>query len=95
MSRQTLSGLVNRDAPRAFPRQHTLAALAKGLGVSVEAVRQVAAEAAYGNGHVGTQRALVGVVTAHAEGLTDPELEVVLATMRALKKLPEHAVPTA
>lgn len=88
LSRQTLSGLVNRDDPKSWPRQSTLAKLAKGLGVSTEYVRQVAASDAYGTGAIAPPRRLVGVLLAHAEQLDDSQLEVVLATARALKKTP-------
>lgn len=90
LSRQTLSGLVNNQGPKSFPRQQTLQGLAKGLGLPYEAVRQVAAEAALGESEDVPTRRLVGVLLAHAQGLSDPELEVVLATVRALKQLPSH-----
>jgi transcriptional regulator with XRE-family HTH domain len=86
MSRQTLSGLVNRDGPRAFPRRQTLEALARGLDLPLESVRQVAAVAAYGEGDVVAQRRLVTALVAYAEGLSDDQLEVVLATARAVKR---------
>lgn len=83
MSRQTLSGLVNRAAP--FPRQRTLEALARGLGLPYEVVRQVA----YGSNHNGDtappRRVAVATMLAQAEQLDDTQLEVVLATMRALQ----------
>lgn len=87
MSRQTLSGLVHHDGPRAFPRQHTLEALARGLDLPLDAVRQVAAVAAYGEGDDHAQRKLVRALMAQAEGLSDGQLEVVLATARAIKRL--------
>jgi transcriptional regulator with XRE-family HTH domain len=90
MSRQTLSGLVNRTA-KSMPRQQTLEALARGLGVSVELVRHVAATTAYGEGEEPSPRRLVSVLTSYAEGLTDEQLEVVLATARALSRYPAHA----
>jgi transcriptional regulator with XRE-family HTH domain len=86
MSRQTLSGLVNRQGPKTFPRQRTIEALAKGLGLSVDAVRHVAATAAYGNGDGPPPRRLVAMLTAYADTLTDEQLEVVLATVRALQR---------
>jgi transcriptional regulator with XRE-family HTH domain len=87
MSRQTLSGLVNRpDSVNTWPRHSTLEALARGLGVSVESVRQVAAERRNG-GDQPPPRVLVATLMAHAEGLTDGEVEVVLATAQALKRL--------
>lgn len=86
MSRQTLSALVNRDTGEAWPRHTTLEALAKGLGVSVETVRQVAASTKYGNGTEHPARPLVTKLLAHAEQLDDTELEVVLATARALQR---------
>jgi transcriptional regulator with XRE-family HTH domain len=86
MSRQTLSGLVHRDGPKSMPRLQTLEALAKGLGVSVEAVRHVAAAATYGEPDGPQVRRLVATLTAYAETLDDGQLEVVLATARALQK---------
>lgn len=89
LSRQTLSGLVNRDDPQAWPRRSTLAKLAKGLGVSTEYVQQIATSA-YGNGDGPPTRRLVSVLMAHAEQLDDDQLEVLLATSRALQKQPER-----
>jgi transcriptional regulator with XRE-family HTH domain len=86
ISRQTLSGLVNREGPRAFPRQGTLDGLAKGLDLPLESVRQIAAVAAYGEATGESPRRLVGILIAHAEGLSDDQLEVVLATARAVKR---------
>lgn len=86
ISRQTLSGLVHREGPKSWPRHRTLAALAKGLDMPVESVRQIAAETAYGEGETEAPRRLVTVLVAHAEALSDEDLEVVLATARALKQ---------
>ena len=86
LSRQTVSGLVHRDGPKSLPRGETLRGLAVGLGLPVEVVRQVAAESAYGeaaNGHA--PRRLVSVLISYAERLTDGDLEVLLATARALE----------
>lgn len=91
MSRQTLSGLVNRRGPKSFPRESTLEALAKGLDMSVESVRHAAVATAAGEGLQASPRRLVSVLMAHADGLTDDELEVVLATARALRRYPSHA----
>jgi transcriptional regulator with XRE-family HTH domain len=86
MSRQTLSALVNREGPMSWVRQSTLEALARGLDLPVESVRQVAAADAYaGNGDTPQPRTLVAALMAHAEGLTDAQLEVLLATATALK----------
>jgi transcriptional regulator with XRE-family HTH domain len=87
LSRQTLSGLVHRNGPKSMPRQQTLEALAKGLGVSVEAVRQVAATATYGPGDGPQVRRLVATLVGYAETLDDGQLEVVLATARALQRM--------
>lgn len=87
MSRQTLSGLVNREGPTSMPRHTTLVALSTGLGLPFETVRQVAAETAYGNGHQPDTRRLVTILMSQAEGLTDGQLEVLLATTRALRNL--------
>lgn len=86
MSRQTLSGIVNNPTPMFWPRQSTLEALARGLGVSVESIRHVAATTAYGNGSTPQPRRLVAVLMSHAEGLTDPQLEVLVSTAQALKR---------
>lgn len=85
MSRQTLSGLVNRAEPNVWLRQSTLEALARGLGITPEAVRQVVMGQTYGNGEGAPPRQLLTSLIAHAETLTDPELEVLLATAQALK----------
>jgi len=61
------------------------------LGVSVELVRQVAAATAYGEGEEPPTRRLVSVLIAHAEELDDNQLEVVLATVRALRRYPANA----
>lgn len=91
LSRQTLSGLVHSEGLRSMPRQRTLEALARGLGVTVDHVRQVAASAAYGeNGH--DQRRLIALLCSYAEGLTDDQLEVLIATTRALARMPEAPV---
>lgn len=90
MSRQTLSGLVNREHLKSFPRQQTLEALAQGLGVSVESVRHAASTSTYGNGDNPQPRRLVSVLTAYAETMNDSQLEVVLATARAVKR---HVTP--
>ena len=90
VSRQTLSGLVNRQGPKAFPREATLHALARGLDLPYETVRHVAAATAYGEANGHTPRRLVTVLLAQAESLTDEQLEVLLATASALKK---HAHP--
>jgi lambda repressor-like predicted transcriptional regulator len=86
ISRQTLSGLVHRHGPKSLPRHQTLVALAKGLGLSVETVRRAASVTAYGEGDTEPVRRLVSVIVAHTEGLTDEDLEVVLATTVALKQ---------
>lgn len=85
MSRQTLSGIVNRSS-KAFPRQGTLEKLARGLGLPVETVRQVAATATYGYADGPEPRRLVVALMGYAETLTDDQLEVALATVRALQK---------
>lgn len=91
ISRQTLSGLVHREGPRSLPRLQTLEGLARGMGVPLESVRQVASVAAYGEAGDTPPRRLVSVLVAHADGLTDDELEVLLALTRALKRLPHTA----
>jgi len=83
MSRQTLSGLVNGG--QTFPRASTLRALARGLGLPYEAIRDAAVRNSLGS-EAAEPRRLVSVLMAHAEGLSDGQLEVVLATARALKK---------
>ena len=86
ISRQTLSGLIHREGPKSVPRYQTLVALAKGLDLPVESIRQLAVESAYGESNDDAPRRLVTVLVAHAETLTDDELEVMLATARALKQ---------
>jgi len=88
LSRQTLSELINKG--RAFPRPATLEGLAKGLGLPYEAVREAAVRGIVGEDVDGPRR-LVTALMAYAEGLTDAQLEVVLATARAVKKLPTSA----
>src|SRR5262245_14804778 len=82
LSRQTISGLVNGS--RNVPRTETLQALARGLDLPYEALRDAALRNAV-RGEEPEPRRLVRVLMAHAEGLTDAQLEVVLATARALK----------
>lgn len=88
MSRQTLSGLVNGSGPRSFPRINTIKALARGLDLPFESVRHAAAMTAVGGeGADEPPRKLLAVLMAQAEGLTDEELEALLAITRAVKKL--------
>jgi transcriptional regulator with XRE-family HTH domain len=84
MSRGTLSGLVNGG--RTFPRASTLEALARGLDLPYETVRAAAVRNTLGDSPTAEPRRLVVALMAHAEGLTDDQLEVVLATARAVKR---------
>lgn len=84
LSRQTLSAMVNGHG--TFPRRHTLEALARGLELPYESVRYVAVVSTMGEGDDPPRR-LVTALVAHAQALTDAQLEVVLATARAVKKL--------
>lgn len=88
MSRQTLSALVHKGGPKSFPRASTLRALARGLDLPYETVRQLATARAYGEGEGDNPRRLVVLLTAQLDALTDRDLEVVLATTRALKRHP-------
>lgn len=85
LSRQTLSALVNRDAANQLPRASTLRKLATGLGLPFETVRKVAATAAYGEADGHSERQAAQVLAAYAERLPDRDLEVLLATARALE----------
>lgn len=85
LSRQTLSGLVNGG--RTFPRASTLEALARGLDLPYEVVRDAAVRNTLGEPEEEPRR-LVSVLLANVKGLTDDQLEVVVATARAVRKLP-------
>jgi transcriptional regulator with XRE-family HTH domain len=86
LSRQTLSGLMNRHTGDggAMPRTQTLQALARGLGLPFETVRVAAAVAVYGEGEQTPVRRKVAVLIGYAERLDDESLDVALATLRAL-----------
>lgn len=91
MSRQTLSGLVSRQGPKAFPRGVTLERLAKGLDMPIETIRVAAARTALGDPVEEPQRRRVTTLLAHVEGMSDSELDVVLATAKALRRMPRPA----
>jgi transcriptional regulator with XRE-family HTH domain len=84
LSRQTLSGLVNGAS--TFPRASTLRALAQALDLPYDVIRSAAVANRLGASDEAPRR-LVSVLMAQAESLTDGELEVVLATAAAVKRL--------
>lgn len=85
LSRQTLSALVNRLSIQQMPRNSTVEKLAVGLGLPVETVRRVIAESAYGGEDPAEHRRVVRVLLAYAQRMPDHNVEVLLATARALE----------
>jgi transcriptional regulator with XRE-family HTH domain len=84
VSRQTLSALVNRDRLEQLPRASTIEKLATGLGLPYDVVRRVATESTYGEDDSQLRRS-VRVLVAYAERMPDSQVEVLLATARALE----------
>jgi 3-methyladenine DNA glycosylase/8-oxoguanine DNA glycosylase len=86
MSRQTLSSIVHRTGPITVPRPDTLAKLAKGLGVSLHTVETAAALAIASDqsGSEAMANLRMATLIGYAQALTEGELEVLLATARAL-----------
>jgi transcriptional regulator with XRE-family HTH domain len=86
LPRQTVSGLLNRGQSGGIPRRSTLQKLATGLGLSLSTVTDAAAQAASSNGD-GRHTPLdhrVSVLVDMAERLTPHDVDVLLATARAL-----------
>jgi hypothetical protein len=78
---------------RALPRRATLEALARGLGMSYEMVRRVAAQTAYGETappslRHGSRSVLIALV-GYCDELSDDQVEVLLAAARVMHT---HAV---
>jgi transcriptional regulator with XRE-family HTH domain len=84
VSRQTLSALVNKTRLEQLPRAATVRKLAKGLGLPYDVVRRVATESTYGEDDSQLRRS-VRVLVAYAERMPDSQVEVLLATARALE----------
>lgn len=91
LARQTVSALAHRDGPRSMPRTTTLERLAAGMEVSVDVVRRVAQEAAYGPSAQAPSDHRLFVLLDTAETLSTGSVDVLLATARALRNA-EHAV---
>jgi transcriptional regulator with XRE-family HTH domain len=90
MSRQTLSALVNRTDANQLPRASTIRKLATGLELPFELVRSVAQETAYGDAPIGQEHSRpVQVLIAYAEKLPERDVDVLLATARALMAPPD------
>lgn len=85
LSRQTVSGLVNRDDPSSIPRRATLAKLAVGLNLSLEVVEHAAVLAASQVNGEHTEELRLEVLMDQARQLDDAKLRVLLATARALR----------
>lgn len=87
MSRQTLSAIMNKDGGEGVPRATTLAKLAKGLNLSLRVVQDAASEAAMGrHGDQQYDRRVV-VLIDHVQRMTPGQVDVLLATARALQAL--------
>lgn len=87
MARQTVSGLMHRDGPRAVPRDATLRGLAVGLGLPFEVVRRAAAQATFPEHEDVHQRRIVNLLVALTENLSDAQVSVIVATARAMQPL--------
>jgi transcriptional regulator with XRE-family HTH domain len=88
LSRQTLSALMHRPNKGNLPRTSTLDRLAVGLGVSPRTVRDAAQIAVLGlNGDDEPYDRRVVVLIDQARRLSPQQVEVLLATARALQAL--------
>lgn len=93
IARQTISGLVHRDGPKAAPRQATLRGLATGMGLPIETVQRAAVQAALGgaNGNSGEHhRRVVELLTALTSDLSDDDVSVLIAAARAMRANPRQ-----
>jgi len=86
MSRQTLSSIVHRTGPITIPRQVTLAKLATGMGVSLHTVEVAAAMSVASDADTpeATKAFQLSVLIGYAQTLNGRDLEVLMATARAL-----------
>jgi transcriptional regulator with XRE-family HTH domain len=91
LSRQTLSALMHRADKGQLPRMATLDALAVGLGLSPSTVKDAARSSVLGtdhaDGHDGQYDGRVVVLIDHARRMTPRQVDVLLATARALQAL--------
>lgn len=92
IARQTVSGLVHRDGPKAAPRLATLRGLATGMGLPFETVQRAAVQSAYApsenNGDGVHHRRVVDLLTALTDSLPDHDVSVLIATARAMRANP-------
>lgn len=89
LARQTVSGLMHRDGPKAVPREATLRGLAVGMGLPYDTVRHAAATATFPESENGSRR-IVNLLVALTENLSDEQVSVVVATARAMGALPRN-----
>lgn len=87
MSRQTLSAIMNKDKGSGIPRASTLKKLAHGLGLSLSVVQAAASEAALGTLDGQHYDRRVVVLIDHASKMPPEQVDVLLATARALQAL--------
>lgn len=85
LPRQTVSRLLNLADPGGMPRRPTLERLAIGLGLSSSVVIDAAADATKPH-NGGDDARQVAVLLGLARNLTPSQLDVLLATARALKR---------
>lgn len=87
LPRQTVSGLLNRDASGGIPRRTTLQKLATGLGLSLATVTDAAAAtASNGTASHSPKDHRIAVLVDVAESLNARDVDVLLATARALTR---------
>lgn len=88
LSRQTLSAIMNKTHGSGIPRADTLNKLAKGMNLSARTLRDAASEAAIGvDGDDEPYDRRVVVLTDKARRMSAAQVDVLLATARALEAL--------
>lgn len=86
LPRQTVSGLLNRVGQGGMPRRSTLEKLATGLGLSSSVVIEAAARSVGRREAPGAIDHRVTVLGELARTMTPKDLDVLLATARALQR---------
>lgn len=86
LPRQTVSGLLNRADPGGMPRRATLERLAVGLGLPTAVVIDAAADAAGKRGPDEPPDHRLIVLVGLARDLSPSQVDVLLATARALAR---------
>jgi transcriptional regulator with XRE-family HTH domain len=86
LPRQTVSGLLNRTETGGMPRRATLERLAVGLGLSLSTVTDAAAQAAVPASTKAPLDHRITVLVEVARGLPASQVDVLLATARALTR---------